>query len=55
MNIYQVDVIIEQSSVHDKYEVYAKSPVTAIARVLKENASKYNYSTSMKVEVFRLD
>lgn len=52
MRMYIVEITASHMGIKDSYEVYAKSPITAINRVLKEQAEKYQYLSSFDVSVF---
>lgn len=55
MRMYVVEITAPQMNIKDSYEVYAKSPVTAINRVLKEQAEKYQYLSQFEVSVYLFD
>ena len=55
VRFYIVEITAPQMGIKDSYEVYAKSSVTAINRVLKEQAEKYQYLSSFDVSVFLVD
>lgn len=55
MRMYIVKISSPQMSVKDSYEVYAKSPVTAINRVLKEQDKKYENLSQLNISVHVFD
>ena len=55
MRMYIVKISSPQMSVKDSYEVYAKSPLTAINRLLKEQADKYELLSKVNVSVYLFD